>query len=112
MEHYTPIYDLTVLNKNTNNIKYNNNDTVFVCLFQIVNNSLTNVVYKPYLSFLLYKYPSTSSKEHFIFPFNHLSSSCKKLKSVSLESYHLLQLAWCLKPCISQEWRAQMFYGP
>ncbi len=75
MDHYTPIYDLSLLNKNTNNIKYNNNDTVFICLFQIVNNSLTNVVYKPYLSFLLYKYPSTSSKEHFIFPFKNINNN-------------------------------------
>jgi hypothetical protein len=75
MDHYTPIYDLTVLNKNTNNIKYNNNDTVFVCLFQIVNNSLTNIVYKPYLSYLLYKYPSTSKNEDLIFPFKFIKNN-------------------------------------
>lgn len=75
MNHYQPIYDLSFLNKNTKNIKYNNKDVVFVCLFQIVNNSLTNIVYKPYLSYLLYKYPSSASKEHLIFPFKLIQNN-------------------------------------
>ena len=73
--NYIPIYDLSFLNKNINNIQYKNGDAVYVCLFQIINNSLTNIVYKPYLSYLLYKYPSTSSKEHLIFPFKYIKNN-------------------------------------
>lgn len=61
-------YDLSILNKNTKNISYKNNDAVFICLFQIIQNSTNNTVYKPYLSFLFYKYHENNN-EQIIFPF-------------------------------------------
>ena len=50
-------YNLSFLNNNTNKISYKNNDTVFICIFQIIQNTETSLVYKPYLSYLLFKYP-------------------------------------------------------
>ena len=63
------IYNLSKLNKNTKNMSYKNNDPVFVCLFQIIQNSTLNTVYQPYLTFLLYKYPENYKNEQLIFPF-------------------------------------------
>lgn len=69
------IYNLSKLNKNTKNISYKNNDAVFVCLFQIIQNSQVNTVYQPYLTYLLYKYPETNKNEHLIFPFKIIKNN-------------------------------------
>jgi len=70
-------YNLSFLNNNTNKISYKNNDTVFICIFQIIQNTETSLVYKPYLSYLLFKYPPSSSKEHLIFPFDIIKNNKK-----------------------------------
>ena len=73
--HDKTYYNLSFLNNNINNISYKNNDTIFICVFQIIQNTENSLVHKPYLSYLLYKYPSSSSKEHFVFPFNVIKNN-------------------------------------
>ena len=67
-------YNLSFLKKNTNDIKYSKNDSVFVCIFQIIDTTPVNIIYKPYLTYLLYKYP-IGSNEHLIFPFDTIKKS-------------------------------------
>lgn len=69
------IYNLSKLNNNTKNISYKNNDAVFVCIFQIIQNSSINTVYKPYLSYLFYKYPENKKNEDLIFPFKVIKNN-------------------------------------
>tara|TARA_B110000003_G_scaffold273_1_gene327 strand:+ start:25739 stop:26821 length:1083 start_codon:yes stop_codon:yes gene_type:complete len=70
-------YNLSFLNNNIQKISYKNNDAVYICIFQIIQNTSKSLVYKPYLSYLLFKYPKTSSKEHFVFPFNIVKNNQK-----------------------------------
>ena len=67
-------YNLSFLKKNTNDIKYSKNDSVFVCIFQIIDTTPVNIIYKPYLTYLLYKYP-IGTNEHLIFPFDTIKKS-------------------------------------
>jgi hypothetical protein len=58
LENKLPIFDNLNINR------------VFVCIYKIVNNENID---KPFLSYLLYKYPA-GKKETFIFPFKYIKN--------------------------------------
>jgi len=109
-EYYDPIYDLSFLNKNTHNISYKNKHRVFVCVFQIINNSETNIVYKPYLSYLLYKYPSSHSHEHLIFPFQTIKNNFNPFKIANNLVKHIIDGPTNFKGFVSNSSNHFFFY--
>ena len=63
-------YNLSIL-QNKLPLKHNLN-RVFVCIYRVITPTKFNNVYKPFLSYLLFKY--NDKKEQFIFPFKYLKN--------------------------------------
>ena len=63
-------YNLSIL-QNKLPLKHNLN-RVFICIYRVITPTKFNNVYKPFLSYLLFKY--NDKKEQFIFPFKYLKN--------------------------------------
>ncbi len=101
------LYNLSKLNTNYNNIKFSNDDKVFVCVYQIVESTTTNIVYKPYLRYLLYKYPSP--KNEFIFPFDKVKNR-KPLNVANKLAKDIIKDPITLKGCLTHNNNHYFFY--
>lgn len=61
-------YPLDKINNDININNFRNNDKIFICFYKIISNAKYQSIQKPFLQYLLYKYPK-GDKECLSFPF-------------------------------------------
>jgi len=90
-------YPLDKINNDININNFRNNDKIFICFYKIISNAQYQQINKPFIKYLLYKYPK-GNKECLSFPFtifnnkyNPTTTANKFAQKISGEKKHKLK---------------------